>query len=83
MGTKSTEPVIPVFGKTTEVPPAADSAAPPPEVKPETASTAVDPTPPAVELVKMVRDENYPEPHTAEVHPDEVVNYTDAGWTPA
>jgi hypothetical protein len=35
----------------------------------------------AVKLVKMVRDpEEYPEPHEANVHPDEVGNYALGGW---
>ncbi|MDF7658323.1 hypothetical protein PUG81_05025 [Erwiniaceae bacterium L1_54_6] len=34
-----------------------------------------------VKLVDMVRDEkNYPAPHTATVHPEEVVNYQLGGW---
>lgn len=37
-----------------------------------------------VEFVQMVRDhEMYPEPHTAQVHPDEVDNYRPGGWTEA
>ncbi|WP_353192116.1 hypothetical protein [Pandoraea pnomenusa] len=32
-------------------------------------------------LVKMVRDADlYPEPHEAQVHPDEVDNYRAGGW---
>ncbi|AVF41510.1 hypothetical protein [Pandoraea apista] len=35
-------------------------------------------------LVKMIRDvEGYPEPHEAQVHPDEVDNYRPGGWTEA
>lgn len=31
--------------------------------------------------VKMTRDpKNYPAPHTAEVHPDEVGNFAVGGW---
>lgn len=31
--------------------------------------------------VAMVRDsEQYPEPHSADVHPDEVENYKAGGW---
>lgn len=32
-----------------------------------------------VKLVKMVRDSEE-EPHTADVHPDEVENYKKGGW---
>ena len=36
------------------------------------------------QLVPMVRSASqYPAPHTADVHPDEVANYTAGGWTPA
>lgn len=36
------------------------------------------------ELVTMVRDADlYPEPHEAQVHPDEVDNYRPGGWTEA
>ena len=31
--------------------------------------------------VAMVRDETYPEPRTADVHPDEVDNWKKFGWT--
>lgn len=32
-------------------------------------------------LVKMVRNaEQFPEPHSADVHPDEVENYAAFGW---
>lgn len=41
-------------------------------------TTKAKPTP---KLVKMVRDpEAYPEPHTADVHPDEVENYRVGGF---
>lgn len=34
-----------------------------------------------IALVKMVRDpDKYDAPHTAQVHPDEVVNYYSGGW---
>ncbi|MBA9854481.1 MAG: hypothetical protein GXP07_03055 [Betaproteobacteria bacterium] len=34
-----------------------------------------------IEFVTMVRDpEQYPEPHSAQVHPDEVDNYRPGGW---
>jgi hypothetical protein len=34
------------------------------------------------ELVAMVRDaEQFPAPHSADVHPDEVENYKVGGWT--
>lgn len=34
-----------------------------------------------IQYVTMVRDESYPEPHEANVHPDEVKNYYSGGWT--
>lgn len=35
----------------------------------------------AVATVAMVRDpEQYPPPHAADVHPDEVANFAAAGW---
>ena len=38
----------------------------------------------SIAFVAMVRDaEIYPEPHTATVHPDEVDNYAQGGWTRA
>lgn len=38
----------------------------------------------APKTVKMVRDaEVYPEPHSADVHPDEVENFKAAGWAKA
>lgn len=34
-----------------------------------------------IAYVQMVRDpEIYPEPHSAQVHPDEVENYRPGGW---
>lgn len=34
-----------------------------------------------IEYVTMTRDvEMYPEPHSAQVHPDEVENYRPGGW---
>jgi hypothetical protein len=34
-----------------------------------------------IAYVTMTRDaELYPEPHTAQVHPDEVENYRPGGW---
>lgn len=34
-----------------------------------------------IDYVTMVRDpEQYPEPHSAQVHPDEVDNYRPGGW---
>lgn len=34
-----------------------------------------------IKYVTMVRDpEQYPEPHSAEVHPNEVDNYRPGGW---
>lgn len=34
-----------------------------------------------IEYVQMVRDEEkYPAPHSAQVHPDEVLNYQLGGW---
>lgn len=47
-----------------------------------TAKTEAGPVGP--KLVKMKRDpEIYPEPHTADVHPDEVENYRPGGWEEA
>lgn len=38
----------------------------------------------AVQLVPMVRDPGqWPAPHNADVHPDEVANYAAGGWVPA
>lgn len=38
----------------------------------------------AVQLVKMTRNTtDYPAPHVADVHPDEVMNYAPQGWVPA
>jgi hypothetical protein len=34
-------------------------------------------------LVRMVRDESYPEPREADVHPDEVDNFAAGGWVKA
>lgn len=31
--------------------------------------------------VSMVRDETYPDPRTADVHPDEIENWKLFGWT--
>lgn len=36
-----------------------------------------------VKLVKMVRGEEFPAPHAADVHPDEVNNYALGGWVRA
>lgn len=37
-----------------------------------------------IKYVEMVRDDEvYPEPHTATVHPEEVDNYAQGGWTRA
>lgn len=39
---------------------------------------------PAIRFVSMKRDSDaYPEPHTAQVHPDEVENYQLGGWVHA
>lgn len=35
---------------------------------------------PEIKFVTMVRDEPWPEPHEANVHPDEVQNYYSGGW---
>lgn len=36
---------------------------------------------PVVQLVPMHRDQAaWPEPHTADVHPDEVANFASGGW---
>jgi len=32
------------------------------------------------QLVRMVRGPEYPRPHMADVHPDEVDNYAKGGW---
>ena len=34
----------------------------------------------SVNLVKMIRGNEYPEPHSAEVHPSEVDNFKTSGW---
>jgi hypothetical protein len=35
-----------------------------------------------IAIVQMVRDaKEYPAPHSADVHPDEVENYKVGGWT--
>ncbi len=34
-------------------------------------------------LIKMVRGSEWPEPHSADVHPDEVENYRVGGFEPA
>lgn len=36
-----------------------------------------------VELVRMVRAAEYPEPHSADVHPDEVEHFRSGGWVEA
>jgi hypothetical protein len=37
-----------------------------------------------IQFVSMMRDtEEWPAPHTAEVHPDEAKNYYSGGWVPA
>jgi len=45
----------------------------------------VEPSAPeqAVDLVQMVRDDSFPEPHSALVHHQEVDNYRLGGWTNA
>lgn len=45
--------------------------------------TPSDPAPKAPKLAKMTRNPEGPEPHTADVHPDEVENYSAAGWSKA
>lgn len=37
----------------------------------------------APKLVAMKRGEEWPEPHIADVHPDEVENYAVGGWVKA
>lgn len=38
----------------------------------------------SAQLVRMVRStDDYPPPHTADVHPDEVANFSGGGWLPA
>jgi hypothetical protein len=52
-----------------------------PQSKPET--EAQEAPAKAAKLVRMVRDESYPEPHSADVHPDEVDNFAAGGWVKA
>ncbi|HHL2824772.1 TPA: hypothetical protein ACQ431_003003 [Citrobacter murliniae] len=48
-----------------------------PEANPDEGDNAGD----AIAYVMMVRDpDKYDAPHTAQVHPDEVVNYYSGGW---
>lgn len=50
-----------------------------PEAQPDDAD--VQPQEDAIAYVTMVRDPGkYDAPHTAQVHPDEVVNYYSGGW---
>ena len=59
------------------------------EVKMATAKTKTDGSgddlsESSVGLVAMTRDKKvYPAPHTAHVHPDEVINYQMGGWVRA
>lgn len=83
MGKTTTTPAadaIPVFGKAPAADPEAgtsDSGLPP------SVENAADPAP-VVATVPMVRDaEHYPPPHTADVHPDEVENWSIEGWVKA
>lgn len=47
----------------------------------KTVDVAAEPAASAVKLVVMVRDaDQFPPPHTADVHPDEVANWQAAGW---
>lgn len=47
----------------------------------DTQAETAKPAGKAPKLVKMHRDaEAFPEPHSADVHPDEVANYAAAGW---
>lgn len=48
----------------------------------KSATTAKAPAKPASpKFVKMTRSaEDYPAPHTADVHPDEVANFKVGGW---
>jgi hypothetical protein len=66
---------------------AADKAAAPqePPAQAQTVAPAEDPpSAPQLQLVPMVRDgSHFPEPHTADVHPDEVDNYLRGGWVVA
>lgn len=49
-----------------------------PRINPQDSLPETPETPP---LVKMERDPAvYPQPHTANVHPDEVKNYYSGGW---
>ena len=47
---------------------------------PDTEDNATENELAAVALVAMVRGDEYPEPHAADVHPDEVANYSQGGW---
>lgn len=38
---------------------------------------------PVPQLVRMVRGPEYPRPHMADVHPEEVENYRAGGWVKA
>lgn len=49
----------------------------------DTETAPVEPKAPKVKTVKMTRDKEGPEPHAADVHPDEVENYAAAGWSKA
>ena len=57
----------------------AKKPAPKPTAKPD-GETAMAKKP---SLVRMVRDESHPAPHTADVHPDEVENFRAGGWEEA
>lgn len=56
-----------------------------PKTQPKTdADAATNDAATDVELVRMTRSaDDYPEPHEADVHPDEVDNYAVAGWVVA
>lgn len=36
--------------------------------------------PAGIQFITMVRNDSYPAPHQAKVHPDEVKNYYSGGW---
>jgi hypothetical protein len=77
--------------ETTEETPAETTEETPAETTEETPEETTEETPEEttegdddsgdIGLIRMTRDENeYPAPHTADVHPDEVENMTSGGW---
>ncbi len=76
---------IPVFGKDAEAAAAAAKAKADTEAAAAAAAAAAAKAAEAtrVNLVKMVRGPEFPAPHEADVHPEEVANYAVGGWTAA